>query len=54
LTSHQVSRHEEWGQWNDIIDYINFVVRSDPRMRMWSDEDKDLVIGSLSAKVGGM
>jgi hypothetical protein len=54
LTSHPVSLHEECGQRKDIIDYIKSVVRSDPRMRRWRDEDKNLVIESLSEKVGGM
>ena len=54
LTSHPVSLHEECGQRKDIIDYIKYVVRSDPRMRRWRDEDKNLVIESLSEKVGGM
>ena len=47
LTSHPVSLHEECGQRDDIIDNINSVVRSDPRMRRWRDENKNLVIDTL-------
>ena len=54
LTSHPVSLHEECGQRKDIIDYIKSVVRSDPRMRRWRDEEKNLVIESLSEKAAGM
>lgn len=54
LTSHPVSLHDECGQRKDIIDYIKSAVLSDPRMRRWRDEDKNLVIESLSEKVGGM
>ena len=54
LTSHPVSLHEECGQRDDIIDNINSVVRSDPRMRRRRDEDKNLVIDTLSEKADGM
>ncbi len=54
LTSHPVSLHEECGQRKDMIDYIKSVVYSDPRMRRWRDEEKNLVIDSLSEKVDGM
>jgi hypothetical protein len=54
LTSHPVSLHDECGQRKDIINYIKSAVRSDPRMRRWRDEDKNMVIESLSEKVGGM
>jgi|SRR6267154_1213441 len=54
LTSHPVSLHEECGQRKDIINYIKYVVRSDARMQRWRDDDKNLVIESLSEKDGGM
>lgn len=54
LTSHPVSLHEECGQRKDIIDYIQSVVHSDPRMRRWRDEDKNLVIETLSEKADSM
>jgi hypothetical protein len=52
--SRTVSLHDETGLKQDIIDYVTYVVRSDPRMRRWREEDKDLVIKTLSDKAGGM
>jgi len=54
LAIHKVSLHEESGQNQDIVDYINSVVPSDPRMRRWREEDKKLVIKTLTEKAGGM
>ena len=54
LTSRRVSLHEESGQKEDIIDYVRSVVQSDPKMRRWRDEDKKLVIDSLSERADGM
>ena len=54
LTSHPVSLHDESGQQNDIADYVSSFVHSDRRMRRWRQEDKDLVIKTLSEKADGM
>ena len=54
LTSLKISLHDEIGQKEDIIAYIKSVVRSDRRMRRWKDEDKKLVVDTLSEKVDGM
>ena len=54
LKPRSVSLHDETGQKQDIINYVTHVVRSDPRMRRWREEDKDLVIRTLSEKAGGM
>ena len=54
LTSLQVSLHDEIGQKDDIIAYIKSVVRSDKRMRKWTEEDQNLVIDTLSQKADGM
>jgi len=54
LTPLRISLHEEYGQKLDIIDYVAFVVRSDVKMRRWRDEDKDLVIETLSERADGM
>jgi len=51
---HNVPLHEQDGQNQDIADYINDSVRSDPRMRRWREEDKQLVIETLTKKAGGM
>jgi len=54
LKPRSVSLHDETGQKQDIADYVTHVVRSDPRMRRWREEDKDLVIKTLSEMAGGM
>jgi hypothetical protein len=54
LTPLRISLHDEIGQKDDIIKYINSVVRSDRNMRRWKEEDKQLVIDTLSDKVDGM
>jgi hypothetical protein len=50
----QISLHDETGQKDDIIKYINSVVHSDKKMRSWRDEDKELVVEVLSEKADGM
>jgi hypothetical protein len=54
LTSHRVSLHIQSGQRKDIADYINSVVYSDAKMARWREEDKILVIETLSDKADGM
>ena len=54
LTSFQVSLHNQSGQKKDIIQYITSVVHSDPKMGRWRDEDKKLVIDTLSERADGM
>ncbi|KAH9958458.1 ankyrin repeat-containing domain protein [Russula dissimulans] len=54
LAVHRVSLHEESGQNQDIVNYINSVVPSDPKMRRWREEDKKLAIETLTEKAGGM
>jgi hypothetical protein len=54
LTSLKISLHDESGQKNDIIEYIKYVVHSDWSMRRWKEEDKQLVIVTLSEKADGM
>jgi len=54
LTSLHMSLHDESGQKQDILDYINNIVHSDRRMRKWRPEDKQTVIDTLSDKADGM
>ena len=54
LASLRVSLHEETGQKNDIIEYVSSVVNSDTKMRRWREEDKRLVIETLSERADGM
>ena len=54
LTTLKISLHDEIGQKKDIIEYINSIVRSDLSMRRWKEEDKQLVVDTLSSKADGM
>ena len=54
LTTICVSLHEQSGQKKDIEDYVRSVVYSDRNMRRWRDEDKKLVVETLTEKADGM
>jgi hypothetical protein len=54
LTPLEISLHDEIGQREDIIEYIKSVVRSDRSMRRWKEEDRQLVINTLSDRADGM
>jgi hypothetical protein len=54
LASHAISLHDEQGQMRDIADYVRYIVFSDRKMRKWKEEDKELVIETVSRKAGGM
>ena len=54
LTPRPVSLHDETGQQLDIANYVTSFVQSDRRIRRWREEDKDLVIKTLSEKADGM
>jgi hypothetical protein len=54
LVSRPVTLHDEEGQNRDILDYITSVVNTDPRMEKWGEEDKRIVIQTLSRKADGM
>ena len=49
-----VSLHNEGGQREDINHYIRSFVQTDREMRRWKEQDKDLVIDTLSERAGGM
>jgi hypothetical protein len=49
-----VSLHDESGQQEDIAKYVASFVCSNQRMRRWREQDKDLVIKTLSEKADGM
>lgn len=53
-TSTCTSLHDESGQQKDIVDYISSVVHSDRKMKRWREEDKKLVIETLSGRADGM
>ena len=54
LTERPVSLHDESGQQEDIANYVTSFVHSNQRMQRWRDEDKNLVIKTLSEKADGM
>jgi hypothetical protein len=54
LTQRPVSLHDESGQQEDIANYVASFVDSNRRMRRWREEDKNLVIKTLSEKADGM
>ncbi len=54
LASQTMSLHDEGGQRSDIINYIKSVVESDETMRRWRQEDRQLLIDSLSQRADGM
>ncbi|KAH9969804.1 hypothetical protein BC827DRAFT_1372543 [Russula dissimulans] len=54
LTSLRVSLHDQTGQRKDIIEYVRSVVYSDTKIRRWREEDKILVIETLSERADGM
>ena len=56
LTSFRVSLHDQSGQKKDIVDYVRSIVYSDsePIMKRWRTDDKDVVIETLSERADGM
>jgi len=54
LSPRAVSLHDESGQTEDILEYVTSVVNSDRSIRRWRQEDRDLVIRTLSEKANGM
>jgi len=54
LTNTRISLHDQSGQKKDIEDYLRTVVYSDRNMRRWRDEDKKLVVETLTEKADGM
>ena len=54
LPFNQISLHTEIGQVQDIVEYVKFVIHTDPKMKKWRAADKELVIEVLTNKVDGM
>ena len=54
LTTICIPLHDQGGQKKDIEDYVRSVVFSDRNMRRWRDEDKTLVVETLTEKADGM
>ena len=56
LTSLRVSLHDQTGQKKDIVEYVRSVVysNSEPIMKRWRADDKELVVEVLSERADGM
>ena len=56
LAARRVSLHDQTGQRQDIVDFVRSIVysNSEPIMRRWRTEDKELVIEVLSERADGM
>jgi len=54
LTTCSISLHAEFGQKEDIEDYIRSVLYSGSVTKRWRKQDRDLVIVTLSEKADGM
>jgi hypothetical protein len=55
--TNSVSLHDESGQKEDIVDYVKSVVYSDSvetMMKRWREEDKKMVVETLSERADGM
>jgi hypothetical protein len=52
--SNRISLHDEEGQKKDIADYVRSVVYSDRKMMKWREQDRELVIETLSGRANGM
>jgi hypothetical protein len=50
----RVSLHTQTGQKKDLVDYVSSVVYSCKKMRRWREEDRRLVIETLSERAEGM
>ena len=53
-SSNTISLHDEGGQRKDIVEFVTSVVRTDKNMRRWREEDRELVIGTISERADGM
>lgn len=56
LARFKVSLHDQDGQKQDIAKYVSSIVHSnsEPIMKKWKTEDKELVIETLSKRADGM
>jgi hypothetical protein len=54
LAPHAISLHDEKGQKKDIADYVKRIVYSDRKMRRWREEDKEMVVETLTRRADGM
>jgi hypothetical protein len=53
-TYNRISLHDEHGQKKDIADYIRSIVYSDQKIKRWQEQEKELVVKTLSDRADGM
>jgi len=53
-TSRRISLHEEDGQRQDIKSFIRTFIQADTAIQRWREEDRELVINTLSRRADGM
>jgi hypothetical protein len=53
-TAISFSLHEQSGQKKGVVDYIDSVVYSDGKMRRWQEQDRRLLVETLTKKADGM
>ena len=53
-TSLRISLHDHPGQKEDIADFVRSFTHSDIKMKRWREDDRKLVIETLSEKADGM
>jgi len=54
LEPFEIPLHDEEGQKEDIVEYIESVVNSDSNMKRWKKQDKEFVVEALSSRADGM
>ena len=54
LAFYSVSLHDEYGQIQDIAEYVRFNINTDSNMQAWSETDKELAIDELTKRADGM
>ena len=54
LALRRLSLHDQPGQKRDITEYVVSTVQSDTKMKSWREDDRKLIIQTLSEKVDGM
>ncbi|KAH9988272.1 hypothetical protein BJV74DRAFT_951505 [Russula compacta] len=54
LTSNRISLHDQTGQKEDVVKFLRSVVYSDKYMQKWRNDDKEMVIDTLSKRADGM
>lgn len=54
LSSLHISLHDQPGQKKDITEFVSSIVHSDVKMKRWREDERKLVLETLSEKADGM